>query len=170
MRILLYLLKTLEEIGGMWMCELKNEYYSIALNDIGFLRYALQTDYYNQISIQCQQIAEKLLKSVLNEVATGCEALLHSHNLRGIYDKIHSIDSNFILNRGDLSILKDIYFDAKYPGDNFVTVTREECEDYLRILNDVIVITNQFRKANSLEFAECDKLELQRLEKLSVFK
>lgn len=139
---------------------MKNDYYDIAINDLGFLKFSLASEFYNQIAINCQQVAEEMLKSVLDEVATGCESLLHSHNLRGIYDKIHAIDNSFSLSRGDLSMLKDIYFDAKYPGDNFVTVTHEECKEYVDILNTVIEATNDFRKRNGLAVVECGQLTL----------
>ena len=77
---------------------MKNDYF-VAVNDLGFLKYNLASEFYNQIAVNCQQVAEKLLKSVLDEVATGCESLLHSHNLRGIYDEVHAIDNSFSLSR-----------------------------------------------------------------------
>ena len=52
-------------------------------------------------------------------------------------------------------MLKDIYFDAQYLGDNFVTVTHEECKEYVDILNTVIKATDDFRRRNGLNVVEC---------------
>lgn len=41
------------------------------------------------------------------------------------------------LDRGMLSLLKDYYFDAKYPGDTFVTVTKLEAQDCMKFVDTV---------------------------------
>lgn len=128
------------------MSEIQNDYYSIAVNDYLFLEAALHTGLYNQITVQCQQIAEKLLKSVAEEVCTiQVEDLLKSHNLKKIYLGINSEFSSFQLDTRNMSYLKDFYFDAKYPGENFSVVTRQECELCLSIMYDVFDKVNNFR-------------------------
>ncbi len=44
---------------------MKNEYYSIALGDLEYLQATLHLPYYNNIAIAAQQVAEKMLKSVV---------------------------------------------------------------------------------------------------------
>lgn len=48
--------------------------------------------------------------------------------------------------RGVLSMLKDFYFDAKYPGDNFVVVDREICEACLDTMYDCIREVHKIRE------------------------
>ena len=137
---------------------MKNDYYCIAMNDLKYLEVTLNTNFYNNISVGAQQVSEKMLKSVLEQVAPATDLevdrALKSPNLRAIYDKIQEFDTTIVLDRKELSMLKDYYFDAKYPGDNFVTVTKAECNDNLKIMYNVIEQVNKFRKSNNLEILE----------------
>lgn len=132
---------------------MENNYYSIACNDLRCMQFMMDGEFYNQISVCAQQVAEKMLKSVVEvtmPLDDNTEKIMRSHNLKLIYDKIHEQIPNFILDRHGLASLKDYYFDTKYPGDNFVNVTREECNDNLRIAYDVVEEVNRFRRENSL--------------------
>lgn len=141
---------------------MRNDYYDIAYHNLLYLEHALSTSFYNDIAIDAQQVTEKMLKSVLEQVSDSddLDKLLHSHNLRAIYDKIHREYSDFHVDRGDLSILKDYYFDAKYPGDNFITVTAEECTECISIMYDVIEATNKFREENGLDVQQISRKRL----------
>ena len=97
-----------------------NSYYSIACNEFWYLRDAVSPVYCNPAAASAQQIAEKMLKSVAELVCTGIEKLMTSHNLRALYDEIKRVDTSLQLERKDLALLKDYYYDARYPGDNFV--------------------------------------------------
>lgn len=134
---------------------MKNDYYAIAINDLRYLELTLNTQFYNNISVGAQQVVEKLLKSVLEQLVPATDShvdkLMTSHNLRAIYDKIHDVYPTFTLDRRGLSMLKDYYYDAKYPGDSFVTVTKSECEENVQIMYDTIEQVNKFRKENDLE-------------------
>lgn len=44
---------------------MKNEYYDIACGDLEYLHFGLASHNYNRISVDAQQVAEKMLKSVL---------------------------------------------------------------------------------------------------------
>lgn len=123
-----------------------NDYYAIACNDLLFLQATLHLPLYNQITVQTQQVVEKMLKSVAERTCAGIERLMNSHNLRAIYDAIHQNVPEIHLNRGDLSMLKDFYFDAKYPGDNFVVVDRDTCIDCLQVMYEVIKEVNRIRQ------------------------
>lgn len=95
-----------------------------------------------------------MLKSAAERVCVGVEKLMHTHNLRALYMEIHKIEPDFNLDKGSLSMLKDLYFDAKYPGDNFVTVTREECNECLEIMYSVIKAVNSLRARYGLPCQE----------------
>ncbi len=151
---------------------MKNEYYSIALGDLEYLQATLHLPYYNNIAIAAQQVAEKMLKSVVELSSVNCESLLRSHNLRALYDEAFKQFSVSPVNRGDLSMLKDYYFDAKYPGDNFVNVTEAECEQCLTTMYDVIEFVHAARNKLGLDCVQVDRKLLKfshSTAKLSVF-
>lgn len=129
---------------------IENSYYDIACNDFMYFCDAISPKYFNQVSAQAQQIAEKMLKSVADLTCVNIEKLMLSRNLRAIYDAIHEEDSEFNLDRRSLALLKDYYYDARYPGDNFVTVTKEEFIDLLNILMDVIQEVETWRSNHDL--------------------
>lgn len=43
---------------------MKNDFYAIACEDLKYLQATLHLPYYNQIAVQSQQVAEKMIKSV----------------------------------------------------------------------------------------------------------
>ena len=133
-----------------------NSYYSIACNEFWYLRDAVSPVYCNPAAASAQQIAEKMLKSVAELVCTGIEKLMTSHNLRALYDEIKRVDTSLQLERKDLALLKDYYYDARYPGDNFVIVTVDELREALEIMLDVVEAVNCWRTSHELEILIAD--------------
>lgn len=129
----------------------KNDYYDVACNSLCYLQATLGTECYNDMVISAQQVTEKMLKSVAERICTDVDKLMHTRNLRGIYDAIHKVRPDFNLDRGALSILKDFYFDANYPGDNYVLVDRETCEECLATMYDCIREVHKIREDLGLE-------------------
>ena len=128
----------------------KNDYYSIACNDYRYLLRNLDSDFYNNMAVACQQICEKALKSVLVCVNPDVKSILNSHNLRQIYS---AIDEEELINLdiAKLSLLKDYYFEVRYPGDSFTNVSKKEFEiAYLTVL-DVLNEVNKWRIKHNLE-------------------
>lgn len=117
-----------------------NSYYQLAKNDYLFLQSAKETNLYNNIAVQSQQVVEKYLKHL---VYVFC--IEHKESLRAI--KSHSLvklnniliesDIDLDLSKGDLAILKDYYYDAKYPGDNFIEVSKEDAGHALYVVEEV---------------------------------
>jgi HEPN domain-containing protein len=129
----------------------KNNYYDIAYNDYQYLTATMHTDLYNSISVQIEQVVEKLLKSVMEAVCNPCDKqTLNGHNLRKIYLSITKEIEDFDLDTDALSSLKDLYFDAKYPGENFIEVTEDMCIKYTRLMYEVIRVVNKFRVESNL--------------------
>lgn len=98
---------------------IRNDYYSIAMDDLLYLQAALNYPRYNQTAMLCQQVSEKLLKSVAELViAEGTEEFLKTHNLKKIYQGINEylFDEPLVLDIVGLGLLKDFYFEAKNPG------------------------------------------------------
>lgn len=138
-----------------------NDYYAIACNDLLYMQATLHLPYYNQIVINTQQITEKMLKSVVERMCIDPFKLLTTHNLRALYIEIHRIDPEFSLDKGGLSMLKDFYYDAKYPGDNYVDVDEESCMECLTIMYDTIEMVHKKRREWGLEIMEIKQLYLQ---------
>ena len=131
---------------------MKNNYYDVAYNELLYLEEDYHKTQYNPMVVLMEQVTEKMLKSVLELITTGVEDLLKSHNLKRIYEKIHSIDEDFELNVFELGYLKDFYFEARYPGENFVTVSRKQAKVCLSIMYRVIEEVNKFRERNGMQF------------------
>ena len=130
---------------------MKNDYYAIAYNDLLYLECDYYKTNYNPMVVQMQQIAEKMLKSVLILISTD-ETLFHSCDLRRIYNAIHKLQSDFVLNQMELAYLKDFYFEARYPGDNFIVVSREDCITCLHIMYSVVIAVTEFRRKAGLDY------------------
>lgn len=138
-----------------------NDYCDIAYNDLLYLQATLHSGLYNQIAVQAEQVAEEMLKSVAERYCVGVEKLLKTHNLHAIYDEIHKELPDFELERYRLSTLKDLYFDAKYPGDNFVIVDGECCTECLEIMYTTIEAVHCARQKLGLQ---CKKYEVRMLQ------
>lgn len=134
-----------------------NDYYVIACNDLYYLQATLHLPYYNQIAVGAQQVAEKMIKSVAERTCVGIEKLMGSHNLRALYTEIKKNEEDFELDRDKLSTLKDFYFDARYPGDNYVDVDEDDCERCLATMYDVVEAVNAFRIRHELPFHEFER-------------
>lgn len=121
---------------------IRNTYLDIAENDLRYLETVLETGntFYNQLAVQCQQVAEKYLKGYLDKLSVDEDVsdLLRKHNMKRIASKLNIIKSELKLDTIGLAYLTDFYFDARYPGDDFYTVTKEEFEKCLSIMYDTV--------------------------------
>ena len=65
---------------------IKNTYLAIAENDLAYLEEVRKTGstFYNQLSVQCQQVAEKFLKGYLDNLLLEEDVsdLLRKHNMK----------------------------------------------------------------------------------------
>ena len=126
--------------GGSVM--IKNTYLDIAENDLQYLEAVLKTGntFYNQLAVQCQQVAEKFLKGYLDRMLLeeDVSELLRKNSLKKIAAKLNDIKSELELDTIGLAYLTDFYFDARYPGDDFYTVSKEEFEKCLAIMYDTV--------------------------------
>lgn len=121
---------------------IKNTYLSIAENDLAYLEsvLAVGSNFYNQLAVQCQQVAEKYLKGYLDKLFVNEDVsdLLRKHNMKKIAAKLNEMNPKLCLDTIGLAFLTDFYFDARYPGDDFYTVTKAEFEKCLEIMYDTI--------------------------------
>ena len=121
---------------------IKNSYLDIAENDLRYLESVLETGstFYNQMSVQCQQVAEKFLKGYVDRLFLNEDVsdLLRKHNMKKIAAKLNQLDPDLNLDTIGLAYLTDFYYDARYPGDDFYTVTKEEFDKCLSIMYDTV--------------------------------
>lgn len=122
---------------------MNNDYYDIAINDAEYLKITLGSKHYNNIAVNCQQIVEKLLKSVAMNAITDSK-LMNSHNLRALYRALLDVNINLRLSMAELIVLKD-YFEARNPGDTFIDVTRDECVQCIDTVNATLRAVNAYR-------------------------
>ncbi len=124
---------------------MKNSYYSIGYDDYLFAKDSLplcdRTGNYNSVVAILAQSAEKLLKEVI-EVKfaddSACISILKTHNLRTIINKIKERYPDSAFNSMECKWLGDFYFDARYPGDNFVVVNKEDAYTALAITESIL--------------------------------
>lgn len=97
---------------------------------------------YNWPAVIFAQAAEKLLKAVIEtEFAedSQCISLMRTHNLRTIVAKILEKFPDAKLSSKDCKWLGDFYFDARYPGDDFIRVTLEDGLEAMRIVENILI-------------------------------
>ncbi len=120
-----------------------NTYFSRAYSDYLYAKAGLEVGKsfgdYNGVASMCAQSAEKYLKAVLEQciIDEDVMSLLHSHNLRSILNRIKEVYKELDVSTKDIKWLGDFYFDARYPGDNFVAVSEEDALECLRIVEDL---------------------------------
>lgn len=132
---------------------IQNDYYAIACNDLDYLQMTIDSPFYNNIAAQCQQTAEKLLKSVA-EICVTDKNVLNSHHLRRLNEEIKAAGIDLGLCNKDLALLKDYYYDARYPGEDFVNVTKEECAEGVSIMNQIFEAVNRFRAGREMKVTQ----------------
>lgn len=121
---------------------IQNSYLAIAQNDLEYLEAVLSTGnrFYNQLAVQCQQVAEKYLKGYLDKllVEEDIADLLRKRNIKRIAARLNEAYPSLCLDTVGLAYLTDFYFDARYPGDDFYTVSEAEFEKCLAIMYDTV--------------------------------
>lgn len=121
---------------------IKNSYLAIAENDLEYLESVVNSGstFYNQLAVQCQQVAEKYLKGCLDRFMTDEDVsdLLRKHNMKKIASRLNECKPELELDTIGLAYLTDFYFDARYPGDDFYTVSKEEFEKCMAIMYDTV--------------------------------
>lgn len=133
-----------------------NSYYGMAENDYlyakGGMEICRSLGNYNSIASGCAQAAEKYLKA-LAELCLVDEAdavsIMRTHNLRTLVNRIKDVIPGINLSSKDCKWLGDYYFEARYPGDNFVRVNEEDARECLRITEEIRdVVTHEMDRIN----------------------
>lgn len=128
---------------------IKNTYLDIAENDLQYLESVLAagSTFYNQLAVQCQQVAEKYLKGYLDKLLVDEDVtdLLRKHNMKKIASKLNAMKTGLELDTIGLAYLTDFYYDARYPGDDFYNVTKDDFDKCLSVMYDTVnKLKNEF--------------------------
>lgn len=122
---------------------IENNYKSLAENEYSYMKASIeiarQLKNYNVLATQCAQICEKYLKAVVTDhliMNSTHKTLLQTHNLRSLLATIKETYNLEITSR-EIKYVGDFYFDARYPGDNFITVDEESIEECIEITEKV---------------------------------
>lgn len=115
---------------------------------------------YNWPAVICSQAVEKILKAVIEaEFAddSSCIALLRTHNLRTVVNKILEKFPESNLSSKDCKWLGDFYYDARYPGDDYITVSKEDAEEAVLIVERTLEEVEKIMKSEEAKelFAFC---------------
>jgi HEPN domain-containing protein len=127
-----------------------NSYYDIACNDLGYLEAIGDIGYYNQPAALCQQIVEKLLKSLIEKVyiEEDITEILRTHSLKTLGRVLKNSLTTIHLEMKDLAYLTNYYFDTRYPGPDYHLVSKQDYEECKRI---VYSIKEEVDRIRSLE-------------------
>lgn len=129
-----------------------NSYYGIGINDYLYAKLLMsagdEIGNYNGIAYMAAQSAEKLLKSIIEQNTYDDEKafLLDSHNLKLLVNKIKEKYPTIELDPNDCKWLGDFYYDANYPGDNFVTVNKDDAIECIKINEHIKIVVDGIRK------------------------
>lgn len=120
----------------------RNSYYGLAVSHynqaLSTVSYAKEYDDYNSVASLCAQSCEKLFKAYLEINYFGSDlSLMKTHNLRRLAVEVKNIDSTFNLSIKDYKWVGDFYFDARYPGNDFVVVSEADSEECLRLTKEL---------------------------------
>lgn len=93
---------------------------------------AVKHNWYNEVAVNCQQLAEYSLKAAFeNNLSMDSSdndlKLLDGHKLVPLARRLNVIYGN-VFNTDDCSILQEYYFNARYPGEDFINVSQYDAE------------------------------------------
>ena len=81
----------------------------------------------NEFSASAQKVAERYMKAVVQKYPDKDTSIsvMRTHSLQVLYNNMKHL--NYIgIDRDKIRNLNGYYFEASYPGDNYVDVTEEE--------------------------------------------
>lgn len=118
-----------------------NSYYGTAENDYLYAKAGIMNDNnlsnFNVAAGLCAQAAEKYMKAVIEIYDVDNEnslQLMRTHNLRLLVNRLRELFKGCPLSSKDYKWLGDFYYEARYPGDNFVVVNEEDALESLRLV------------------------------------
>ncbi len=108
-----------------------------AENDLQFARVGLREGYYAQVCFQCQQAAEKAVKSI--HYGLLGKRIVHGHSLVELAEGLNMEPGL----RGELAVLDQYYIPTRYPnglpgGTPYEVYTQSQAESAVQVCSTVI--------------------------------
>lgn len=149
----------------------KRSYYDVAMNDYEHFNWLIQSKDLahtrNPITIQAQQIVEKLLKYVLEEIACNEDntELLRQRKIRSLGAAVKDQVGVTVISADDARFLTEFYFDARYPGENYIEATAEDVDRAIQVTKSVVESVQSIRRSKVDEAAQVDLQTLNEFSK-----
>lgn len=128
-------------------------YYDFAEDDYQFFKDAYQRGLMgNAMGAMAQEICEKYLKHLVSEyiVAGTLEEnvakteVLKTHNLNKLVKFLSTRLPELKLNKRELTLVNGLYFTTRYPGDESITINREDVEEYFNAIQSCRETVNKY--------------------------
>jgi HEPN domain-containing protein len=100
-------------------------YRELAEDDFKGAKRLADYEMWNLAGQHLQQACEKQLKSWLEENNKLSLILARTHNLRKLLREIGGYEEDFYKTA---ALVENYYFDTKYPGDDFIELTKEDVD------------------------------------------
>ena len=112
-----------------------------AENDLAFADLGLREGFFAQVCFQCQQIAEKALKSIRYNMG---ERIVYGHSLVVLAEPLE-LPANF---PDELSVLDQYYIPTRYPnglpgGVPYKTYTKRQAADAVAVARSIIELARE---------------------------
>lgn len=130
------------------MAVINNDYISIARAAYRGVKHMYRVDSPNEFCASAQRVAERYLKAVL-EMYPGVSTdagVMRTRSLRVLYRNLAHLDYLGI-DSARIRDLNGFYFEASYPGDNFVSTTEEDEDLCLSAMEHIITHVEEFLSA-----------------------
>lgn len=149
----------------------QNSYLGRGINDYLYAKSSMldrTKSEYNWPVFIFSQAAEKILKAIIETEFvddSSCIQLMRTHNLRTVVSKLLERFPDMKLSSKDCKWLGDFYFDARYPGDDFILVTLEDAMEAMKIVEDILIETEKILQSpEAKELFEYYKLQVAKLQ------
>ena len=117
-----------------------------------FFDYAKEISWYNQFAAECQQVVEKMMKALVETFSDMDlpDSLFKTHNLRRLAQVINSKYPDLV-DEQKVAWIEDFYFDARYPGDDFIVVSEDTALKLLDATKQTVTAIEKIYKSRTAQ-------------------
>jgi len=119
-------------------------YKEIAEEDFKGAKRLADCEMWNLAGQHLQQACEKQLKNWLEENNKLDVTLARTHNLRKLLREIGDYGEGFYKTA---ALVENYYFDTKYPGDDYIDLTKQDIDSAIEFYNELINFLEHKNKA-----------------------
>lgn len=132
----------------------KINYLKTAENDYQYFKFDYEHNHFGNPFCYCaQNICERYLKFVVDEYCDNEKAItvLKTHNLRKLISFIKQELPDFKCDWKSVMQADGFYFNARYPGEDYLEVTAEDCEECWEAVTSVRESVVNYSKSYSTQ-------------------